>query len=55
MTEKGHGEVGQMDAGCRHAGNGRFGGIQPPIAGIKRSELVVAEIAFNLLNSSKLP
>ena len=42
-----------MNAGRRHAADRRFRRIQPPITGVERGELVVAEIAFDLLDSSK--
>ncbi len=43
-----------MNAGCRHAADRCFRRVQPPIAGIERDELVMAEIAFDLLESSQL-
>jgi hypothetical protein len=43
-----------MNACRRHASDGRFRLIQAPIAGIKCGELVMTEIAFDLLDSSKL-
>jgi hypothetical protein len=54
FSEKGRGEIGQMNSGCCHASDRRFCRVQSPIAGVKRGELVMAEIAFDLLDSSKL-